>query len=194
MIRSQRNKRLAKSISTLAIALLVSITPSKGVNQSEPVLVLPSGTKIKVMVKYTIDFHTSQIGDEVELGIIEDVAEDEHLCITTENSIIGHIAEIRHNNFGNGAAKVVFDTLKLNGDSEVSLIASALTHGGVINVTRPDLAVAQIDSVSTYDGNTWFCPKKKQAIILFAGDRFRLELDQDLRIPTKFIKASSKAI
>ena len=95
---------------------------------------VPGGTKLKVILETPVDEITSMVGDEITARISENVIVDGEIIIPAGSSVIGEISEINlaRRLHRAGSLRIEFKNLTLPDDREIPIVASLLTHSGLI--------------------------------------------------------------
>ncbi len=107
--------------------------------------VVPSGTKIPIIMDTAIDSDTSQEGDEFSARTAEDLTIDGGIVVPAGSVIKGRIAQLnaarRFDRSGSVALK--FDTVTTPDNRQIPIVANIVAHGGVVHARRgmKDIAI-----------------------------------------------------
>lgn len=109
------------------------------------VRVVPSGTKIPIIMDTAVDSDTSQEGDEFSARTAEDLNIDGAIVVPAGSIIKGRIAQLnapRHMNRC-GSVALKFDTVTTPDNRQIPLVANLVAHGGVVHARRglKDIAI-----------------------------------------------------
>ncbi|HEY9717802.1 MAG TPA: hypothetical protein V6C69_10060 [Trichormus sp.] len=102
------------------------------------VRVVPSGTKIPIIMDTAVDSDTSQEGDEFEARTSEDLDIDGQIAVPAGSVIKGRIAQLaapKHLMRG-GSVALKFDTVTTPDNRQIPLVANLVAHGGVVHAKR----------------------------------------------------------
>lgn len=107
--------------------------------------VVPSGTKIPIIMDTAVDSDTSQEGDEFSARTAEDLYIDGSTAVPAGSIIRGRIAQInapRHLN-RSGSVALKFDTVTTPDNRQIPLVANLVARGGVVHARRgvKDIAI-----------------------------------------------------
>lgn len=107
--------------------------------------VVPSGTKVPIIMDSAVDSDTSQEGDEFAARTAEDLTIDGNTCVPAGSVIKGRIARLnapKHLNRG-GSVALKFDTITTPDNRQIPLSATLVARGGVVHARRgmKDLAI-----------------------------------------------------
>lgn len=107
--------------------------------------VVPSGTKLPIIMDTTVDSDTSQEGDEFSARSAEDLAIDGAVVVPAGSIIKGRIAQInppRHLN-RSGSVALKFDTVTTPDNRQIPIVANLVARGGVVHARRglKDIAI-----------------------------------------------------
>lgn len=100
--------------------------------------VVPSGTKIPIIMDTAIDTETSQEGDEFSARTAEDLTIDGSTAVPAGSIIKGRIAQLnapRHLN-RSGSVALKFDTVTTPDNRQIPIIANLVARGGVVHARR----------------------------------------------------------
>jgi hypothetical protein len=184
------------------------------------VQVVPSGTKIPIIMDTAVDSDTSQEGDEFSARTAEDLTIDGTTVIPAGSIIRGRIATIntpKHLD-RSGSVALKFDTVTTPDNRQIPLVANLVARGGVVHARRglkdvaidtsitvlPALvglgigAVAGNSSssvgvgggaligvgVGAVVGVAILLAKKGKKVDVRPGDELKIELAEDLHMPT----------
>ncbi len=184
------------------------------------VRVVPTGTKIPIIMDTAVDSDTSQEGDEFSARTSEDLTIDGSTVVPAGSIIKGRIATLnspKHLN-RSGSVALKFDTITTPDNRQIPLVANLVARGGVVHARRglKDYAIdtaeftlptalgvgigaiagANSSSVGTAGGAligagvgaavglAILLAKKGKKIDVRPGDELKIELAEDLRMPT----------
>jgi hypothetical protein len=102
------------------------------------VRVVPSGTKIPIIMDTAVDSDTSQEGDEFEARTSEDLDIDGQIAVPAGSVIKGRIAQLaapKHLMRG-GSVALKFDTVTTPDNRQIPLVANLVARGGVVHAKR----------------------------------------------------------
>ena len=107
--------------------------------------VVPSGTKIPIIMDTAVDSETSQEGDEFTARTAEDLNIDGGVAVPAGSIIKGRIAQMnapRHVD-RSGSVALKFDTVTTPDNRQIPLVANLVAHGGVVHAKRgmKDIAI-----------------------------------------------------
>jgi len=107
--------------------------------------VVPSGTKIPIIMDTAIDTDTSQEGDEFSARTSEDLTIDGNTAVPAGSIVKGRIAQLnapRHLN-RSGSVALKFDTVTTPDNRQIPIIANLVARGGVVHARRglKDIAI-----------------------------------------------------
>lgn len=107
--------------------------------------VVPSGTKIPIIMDTAIDSDTSQEGDEFSARSAEDLLIDGSTVVPAGAIIKGRIAQLnapRHLN-RSGSVALKFDTVTTPDNRQLPIVANIVARGGVVHARRglKDIAI-----------------------------------------------------
>lgn len=118
-----------------------SSTSSSG--SSEKVLqgyirVVPTGTKIPIIMDTAVDSDTSQEGDEFSARTAEDLTIDGSTVVPAGSIIKGRIAQMNGPRALNrsGSVALKFDTITTPDNRQIPLVANIVARGGVVHARR----------------------------------------------------------
>lgn len=107
--------------------------------------VVPSGTKIPIIMDTAIDSDTSQEGDEFSARTGEDLNIDGQTVVPAGSVIKGRIAQLNApKNLGrSGSVALKFDSVTTPDNRQIALVANLVAHGGVVHAKRgmKDIAI-----------------------------------------------------
>jgi hypothetical protein len=194
--------------------------------------VVPTGTKIPIVMDTAVDSDTSQESDEFSARTSEDLCIDGSTVVPAGSVIKGRIAQLNAPKAMNrsGTVSLKFDTITTPDNRQIPLVANIVARGGVVHARRgmKDVAIdAGIVSIPVLAGgligylagksNTTttttttasttkniskvegaaigiaiglavgaviLCAKKGKKIEVRPGDELKIELAEDLRMPT----------
>jgi Bacterial conjugation TrbI-like protein len=185
------------------------------------VRVVPSGTKIPIIMDTAVDSDTSQEGDEFSARTSEDLTIDGTTVVPAGSTIKGRIATLnapRHL-VRSGSVALKFDTVTTPDNRQIPLVANLVARGGVVHAKRglKDVAIdAGIFALPTAIGlgigiiagnssSSSISPggaaligagvgaavglavllaKKGKKVDVRPGDELKIELAEDLHMPT----------
>lgn len=107
--------------------------------------VVPSGTKIPIIMDTAVDSDTSQEGDEFSARTSEDLTIDGGIVVPAGSVIKGRIAQLnaarRFDRSGSVALK--FDTVTTPDNRQIPIVANIVARGGVVHARRgmKDIAI-----------------------------------------------------
>ena len=100
--------------------------------------VVPTGTKIPIIIDTAVDSDTSQEGDEFEARTAEDLSIDGQVAVPAGSVIKGRIATLsapKHLLRG-GSVALKFDTVTTPDSRQIPLVATLVARGGVVHARR----------------------------------------------------------
>jgi hypothetical protein len=100
--------------------------------------VVPSGTKIPIIMDTAVDSDTSQEGDEFTARSGEDLTIDGNTVLPAGSIIKGRISRIappRHMG-RSGSVALKFDTVTTPDNRQIPIVANLVAHGGVVHAKR----------------------------------------------------------
>jgi hypothetical protein len=185
------------------------------------VRVVPSGTKIPIIMDTAVDSDTSQEGDEFSARTSEDLTIDGTTVVPAGSIIKGRIATLnapKHLD-RNGSVALKFDTVTTPDNRQIPLVANLVARGGVVHAKRgmKDVAIdagvfalptaiglgigviaghSSTSSISTGGaaligagvgaavGLAVLLAKKGKKVDVRPGDELKIELAEDLHMPT----------
>ncbi|PWT94101.1 MAG: hypothetical protein C5B53_13845 [Candidatus Melainabacteria bacterium] len=185
------------------------------------VQVVPSGTKIPIIMDTAVDSDTSQEGDEFSARTAEDLTIDGSTVVPAGSIIRGRIATInapKHLD-RSGSVGLKFDTVTTPDNRQIPLVANLVARGGVVHARRgikdiaidssiatlPTLVGVGIGAVAGNSGNSRIgmgggaligagvgvvvgvailLAKKGKKVDVRPGDELKIELAEDLHMPT----------
>jgi hypothetical protein len=100
--------------------------------------VVPSGTKIPIIMDTAVDTDTSQEGDEFAARTSEDLLIDGATVVPAGSVIKGRIAQLNSpKNLGrSGSVALKFDTVTTPDNRQIPLVANLVARGGVVHARR----------------------------------------------------------
>ena len=109
------------------------------------VRVVPSGTKVPIIMDSAVDSDTSQEGDEFAARTAEDLTIDGSTCVPAGSVIKGRIARLnapKHLS-RSGSVALKFDTITTPDNRQIPLSATLVARGGVVHAKRglKDIAI-----------------------------------------------------
>lgn len=109
------------------------------------VRVVPTGTKIPIIMDTAVDSDTSQEADEFSARTAEDLSIDGATVIPAGSIIKGRIAQLnspRHMN-RSGSVAMKFDTITTPDNRQIPIVANLVARGGVVHAKRgmKDIAI-----------------------------------------------------
>ncbi len=109
------------------------------------VRVVPSGTKISIIMDTAVDSDTSQEGDEFSARTAEDLTIDGTTAVPAGSIIRGRIATLnapKHLN-RSGSVALKFDSVTTPDNRQIPLVANLVARGGVVHARRglKDIAI-----------------------------------------------------
>jgi hypothetical protein len=100
--------------------------------------VVPSGTKVPIIMDTAVDSDTSQEGDEFAARTAEDLNIDGTTIVPAGSVIKGRIAQLnspRHLN-RSGSVALKFDTVTTPDNRQIPIVANIVARGGVVHAKR----------------------------------------------------------
>jgi len=100
--------------------------------------VVPSGTKVPIIMDSAVDSDTSQEGDEFAARTAEDLTIDGNTCVPAGSVIKGRIARLnapKHLS-RSGSVGLKFDTITTPDNRQIPLSATLVARGGVVHARR----------------------------------------------------------
>jgi|GEM_PF-468118 len=195
--------------------------------------VVPTGTKIPIVMDTAVDSDTSQESDEFSARTSEDLTIDGNTVVPAGSVIKGRIAQLNAPKAmsRSGSVALKFDSITTPDNRQIPLVANIVAHGGVVHARRgmkdvaidvgtvslPVLAGLAIgflagNSNSNNNNNNGtnnnskhvnkatgamigvgiglavgviiLCAKKGKKVEVRPGDELKIELAEDLRMPT----------
>ncbi|MBU6450837.1 MAG: hypothetical protein KGS72_03595 [Cyanobacteria bacterium REEB67] len=194
--------------------------------------VVPTGTKIPIIMDTAVDSDTSQEADEFSARTSEDLTIDGSTVVPAGSIIKGRIAQLNAPKAmsRSGSVALKFDTITTPDNRQIPLVANIVAHGGVVHAKRgmKDIAIdagavaapvliggligvlagKSNTNTSTTTGSTStkhvskatgaaigvgiglavgviiLCAKKGKKVEVRPGDELKIELAEDLRMPT----------
>lgn len=100
--------------------------------------VVPSGTKIPIIMDTAVDSDTSQEGDEFSARTAEDLVIDGQMAVPAGSIIKGRIAQLNAPKALNrsGSVALKFDTVTTPDNRQIPIVANLVARGGVVHARR----------------------------------------------------------
>ncbi|CAF0800024.1 unnamed protein product [Rotaria sordida] len=193
--------------------------------------VVPTGTKIPIVMDTAVDSDTSQEGDEFSARTSEDLTIDGSTVVPAGSIIKGRIATLNSPRALNrsGSVALKFDNITTPDNRQIPLVATIVARGGVVHARRgmkdiaidtgtvalPFVAGLAIGALAGSSNNSTsangsssssgmnkgaaaalgagiglavgiavLCAKKGKKIEVRPGDELKIELAEELRMPT----------
>ncbi len=193
--------------------------------------VVPTGTKIPIVMDTAVDSDTSQEGDEFSARTSEDLTIDGSTVVPAGSIIKGRIATLNSPRALNrsGSVALKFDNITTPDNRQIPLVATIVARGGVVHARRgmkdiaidtgtvalpfvAGLAIGALAGNSSNNNNNStsnssskmnkgtaaaigagiglavgiavLCAKKGKKIEVRPGDELKIELAEELRMPT----------
>jgi hypothetical protein len=190
--------------------------------------VVPTGTKIPIVMDTAVDSDTSQEGDEFSARTSEDLTIDGSTVVPAGSIIKGRIATLNSPRALNrsGSVALKFDNITTPDNRQIPLVATIVARGGVVHARRgmkdiaidtgtvalPFVAGLAIGALAGNNNNNStnnsssgmskgaaaalgagiglavgiavLCAKKGKKIEVRPGDELKIELAEELRMPT----------
>ncbi|CAN5365892.1 hypothetical protein BH11CYA1_BH11CYA1_19200 [soil metagenome] len=192
--------------------------------------VVPTGTKIPIVMDTAVDSDTSQEGDEFSARTSEDLTIDGSTVVPAGSIIKGRIATLNSPRALNrsGSVALKFDNITTPDNRQIPLVATIVARGGVVHARRgmkdiaidtgtvalpfvAGLAIGALAGNSSNSSNSnnsgsssmskgaaaalgagiglavgiaVLCAKKGKKIEVRPGDELKIELAEELRMPT----------
>ncbi len=192
--------------------------------------VVPTGTKIPIVMDTAVDSDTSQEGDEFSARTSEDLTIDGSTVVPAGSIIKGRIATLNSPRALNrsGSVALKFDNITTPDNRQIPLVATIVARGGVVHARRgmkdiaidtgtvalpfvAGLAIGALAGNSSNNNNSTnnsssgmskgaaaalgagiglavgiavLCAKKGKKIEVRPGDELKIELAEELRMPT----------
>ncbi|MFA7338814.1 MAG: TrbI/VirB10 family protein [Candidatus Obscuribacterales bacterium] len=192
--------------------------------------VVPTGTKIPIVMDTAVDSDTSQEGDEFSARTSEDLTIDGSTVVPAGSIIKGRIATLNSPRALNrsGSVALKFDNITTPDNRQIPLVATIVARGGVVHARRgmkdiaidtgtvalpfvAGLAIGALAGNSSNSSSTTsssssgmskgaaaalgagiglavgiavLCAKKGKKIEVRPGDELKIELAEELRMPT----------
>ncbi len=184
------------------------------------VRVVPTGTKMSIIMDTAVDSDTSQEGDEFSARTAEDLTIDGTTAVPAGSIIRGRIATLnapRHLN-RTGSVALKFDSVTTPDNRQIPLVANLVARGGVVHARRgikdiaidtgsfalPAAVALGIGAVAGHSsssvgigggaligagigcaiGVAILLAKKGKRVDVRPGDELKIELAEDLHMPT----------
>lgn len=111
---------------------------SEGTRLQGYIRVVPSGTKIPIIMDSAVDSDTSQEGDEFAARTSEDLLIDGSTIVPAGSVIKGRIAQLNNPKHLNrsGSVALKFDTVTTPDNRQIPLVANLVARGGVVHARR----------------------------------------------------------
>ncbi|MBY0357711.1 MAG: hypothetical protein K2W82_06895 [Candidatus Obscuribacterales bacterium] len=107
--------------------------------------VVPSGTKVPIIMDSAVDSDTSQEGDEFAARTSEDLNIDGSTIVPAGSVIKGRIAQLNSPKHlsRSGSVALKFDTITTPDNRQIALVANLVARGGVVHAKRglKDIAI-----------------------------------------------------
>lgn len=225
----------AKTTTTTTTTTTTSSSTSSTATKDAKVLqgyirVVPTGTKIPIVMDTAVDSDTSQEGDEFSARTSEDLTIDGSTVVPAGSIIKGRIATLNSPRALNrsGSVALKFDNITTPDNRQIPLVATIVARGGVVHARRgmKDIAIdtgtvalpfvaglaigalagnSSNSSSSTSSSSSGMskgaaaalgagiglavgiavlCAKKGKKIEVRPGDELKIELAEELRMPT----------
>lgn len=160
--------------------------------------VVPTGTKIPVVLDADFDSTAAFVGQRISLRVYGDPPSS----LLVGATVNGRLTKIEHSNFSS-AYWIEFSEIVLRDQPPKLLTAQAVLHGGVLHLLRADneikvaadphrtgcyfgvghvLSKEEQAKMAEYYRSTILFTKKNRSIQFFRGDKLKLELCDDLRL------------
>lgn len=112
--------------------------PSEATRLQGYIRVVPSGTKIPIIMDSAVDSDTSQEGDEFAARTSEDLLIDGSTIVPAGSVIKGRIAQLNNPKHLNrsGSVALKFDTVTTPDNRQIPLVANLVARGGVVHARR----------------------------------------------------------
>ena len=176
---------------------------------------VPGGTKLKIILETPIDESVSMIDDEITARIAENVLIEGMVIIPAGSTVIGKISEINPAKrlHKSGTVRIEFKNLTMPDGREAPIVASALTHSGLIKgkltkksalistatiigpaaagfgaglAAEGSLVGAGIGAlVGTLAGAGLFAFQRGNMVELKSGDELNIELTEEALVPVE---------
>ncbi len=184
------------------------------------VRIVPSGTKMAIIMDTAVDSDTSQEGDEFSARTAEDLTIDGTTVVPAGSIIKGRIATLnapKHLN-RSGSVALKFDSVTTPDNRQIPLVANLVARGGVVHARRgirdiaidtatftlPTAVALGIGAVAGHSsssvgigggaligagvgaviGLAILMAKKGKRVDVRPGDELKIELAEDLHMPT----------
>lgn len=135
---TQSADRTGENASTSDSASTVDSAPAKNKVLQGYIRVVPTGTKIPIIMDTAIDSDTSQEGDEFSARTAEDLTIDGNTAVPAGSIIKGRIARLNSPRALNrsGSVALKFDTVTTPDNRQIPLVATLVARGGVVHAKR----------------------------------------------------------
>ena len=201
----------------------VTIDEDKGESELEKTPLLkghiskvPGGTKLKIILETPIDEITSKVDDEISARTAENIEIDGNVIIPAGSTVVGKISEINlaKRLHKAGSVRIEFKNLTMPDGTKVPILASVLTHSGLIkgkytkkaafisSATILAPAVAGFGAglaaegslvgagvgalVGTLAGAGLFTFQRGNMVDLKSGDELNIELTEEALVPSAY--------
>lgn len=232
---SETSAEAASETSSEAKTTTTTSTTSSAATKDAKVLqgyirVVPTGTKIPIVMDTAVDSDTSQEGDEFSARTSEDLTIDGSTVVPAGSIIKGRIATLNSPRALNrsGSVALKFDNITTPDNRQIPLVATIVARGGVVHARRgmkdiaidtgtvalpfvAGLAIGALAGNSNNNNNSTnnsssgmskgaaaalgagiglavgiavLCAKKGKKIEVRPGDELKIELAEELRMPT----------
>lgn len=175
---------------------------------------VPVGTKLKIILETPVDEITSMVDDEIVARASENIEIDGMVIIPAGSTVVGKISEINSAKrlHKAGSVRIEFKNLTMPDGREIPILASVLTHSGLIKgkytkkaalisgatilgpaaagfgaglAAEGSLVGAGIGAtVGTLAGLGIFAFQKGNMVDLKSGDELNIELTEDALVPS----------
>ena len=176
---------------------------------------VPGGTKLKIIFETSVDEITSMVDDEITARISENVEIGGNVVIPAGSTVTGKISEINPAKrlHKSGTVRIEFKNLTMPDGREAPIVASALTHSGLIKgkltkksalistatiigpaaagfgaglAAEGSLVGAGIGAlVGTLAGAGLFAFQRGNMVELKSGDELNIELTEEALVPVE---------
>lgn len=231
---SEPSASAASETSSEATTTTTSTTTSAATKDAKVlqgyIRVVPTGTKIPIVMDTAVDSDTSQEGDEFSARTSEDLTIDGSTVVPAGSIIKGRIATLNSPRALNrsGSVALKFDNITTPDNRQIPLVATIVARGGVVHARRgmkdiaidtgtvalpfvAGLAIGALAGNSSNNNSTTtssssgmskgaaaalgagiglavgiavLCAKKGKKIEVRPGDELKIELAEELRMPT----------
>lgn len=183
---------------------------------------VPVGTKLKIILETPVDEITSMVDDEIVARASENIEIDGMIIIPAGSTVVGKISEINPAKrlHKAGSVRIEFKNLTMPDGREVPILASVLTHSGLIKgkytkkaalisgatiigpaaagfgaglAAEGSLVGAGIGAtVGTLAGLGIFAFQRGNMVDLKSGDELNIELTEDALVPSNEAEESNE--